>query len=136
MPNFAPYTGNTQPFKSDDEIIRALYLDIASELEAIFTYDAHVEATSNEYVKKVLKSIRDEEKVHVGELYTLINYVSQEQYDLEISLHNKGVNEVYDLLEECITLYNSKKIFELKENQILYDIQGNEYQSEKGDMFK
>lgn len=76
MPQFAPpYSGNVDRKITKDELIQALRIDIASELEAIYLYDAHVLATDDEVAKKVLADIRDEEKEHVGELIALMRYL-------------------------------------------------------------
>jgi len=57
-----------------EELIQAIRLNIAGELEAIFVYDAHVQATDDPVAKKWIADIRDEEKAHVGELMTLLRY--------------------------------------------------------------
>ena len=63
MPAFAnPFQGNVDRKLNKEELIQALRLDIAGELEAIYLYDAHVQATDIEIAKKVLADIRDEEK--------------------------------------------------------------------------
>ena len=73
MPSFAnPFQGNVPRKMSREELIQAVRLDIAGELEAIFLYDAHVQATDIELAKTVIGDIRDEEKAHVGELLTLL----------------------------------------------------------------
>lgn len=73
MPSFAnPFQGNVPKMMNQQELIQALRLDIAGELEAIFLYDAHSQATDNKLAKTVLDSIRDEEQNHVGELLTLL----------------------------------------------------------------
>lgn len=76
MPAFAdPFSGNIDKKISKEELIQAIRLDIAGELEAIFIYDSHVQATDDELAKKVLADIRDEEKAHVGELLTLLKHL-------------------------------------------------------------
>jgi len=76
MPAFInPFSGNVDKKINKDELIQAIRLDIASELEAIFVYDAHIQATDDQLAKKVLTDIRDEEKVHVGELLTLLKHL-------------------------------------------------------------
>lgn len=76
MPAFAdPFSGNINKQISKEELIQAVRLDIAGELEAIFLYDAHAQATDDELARKVLSDIRDEEKAHVGELLTLLKYL-------------------------------------------------------------
>jgi rubrerythrin len=49
---------------------------MAGELEAIIGYEAHVMATNDERVKKILHHIADEERKHVGELQQLLYVIS------------------------------------------------------------
>lgn len=52
MPNFAnPFQGNVNRKLTKEELIQAVRLDIAGELEAIYLYDAHVQATDDEVVR-------------------------------------------------------------------------------------
>ena len=63
MPSFAnPFNANVQRKVSKEELIQAIRLDIAGELEAIYLYDAHVMATDDAVAKAVLSDIRDEEE--------------------------------------------------------------------------
>ncbi len=97
MPNFAnPFQGNVNRKLSKGELIQAIRLDIAGELEAIFIYDAHVMATDDPVAKKVIADIRDEEKAHVGELMTLLRHLDPQEAAHFIS----GENEVKEMLEE------------------------------------
>jgi len=97
MPSFAnPFAGNVERKLTKEELIQAIRLDIAGELEAIYLYDAHVEATDNEIAKKVISDIRDEEKTHFGELVTLLRVLDPEEAELFIS----GEKEVKEMLEE------------------------------------
>ncbi len=69
---------------SNEEIMQAIRVDIAGELEAIIGYEAHAMATNDTRVKKVLQHIADEEKQHVGELQQLLyilNPSEQQQVD-------------------------------------------------------
>ena len=87
MPNFAnPFQGNVNRKLTKEELIQAVRLDIAGELEAIYLYDAHVQAISD---------IRDEEKAHVGELMTLLRYLDPAEAEHFIS----GEGEVKEMLE-------------------------------------
>ena len=96
MPNFAnPFSGNVERKITNAELIQALRLDIAGELEAIFLYDAHYLATDDLVAKKVLADIRDEEKAHVGELITLMRYLDAS----ETAFFLEGVKEVKEMLE-------------------------------------
>ena len=61
MPSFAnPFCGNVNRKMNKEELIQAIRLDIAGELEAIYLYDAHVQACDDKDAKDVLSDIRDE----------------------------------------------------------------------------
>ena len=95
MPAFAnPFQGNVERKLTKEELIQAVRLDIAGELEAIYIYDAHVQATDDVMAKKVISAIRDEEKVHVGELMTLLRVLDPK----ELELFNSGEVEVKEML--------------------------------------
>lgn len=97
MPAFAnPFQGNVDRKMNKEELIQAVRLDIAGELEAIYLYDAHVQATDNEAAKRVLADIRDEERAHVGELMTLLKTLDPREVDLLAS----GESEVKEMLED------------------------------------
>jgi rubrerythrin len=97
MPAFAnPFQGNVERKISKEELIQAVRLDIAGELEAIYLYDAHVQATDIEVAKKVLADIRDEEKAHIGELMTLLRVLDPTEAEAFLS----GENEVKEMLED------------------------------------
>ncbi|MCI1794261.1 MAG: hypothetical protein LKI55_09560 [Olsenella sp.] len=79
-----------------EELVQAIRADLSGELEAIYGYDAHVQATDNPVAKAVLSDIRDEERAHMGELLTLLKYLDPQegvQYD-------SGAREVEEMLEE------------------------------------
>lgn len=97
MPAFAnPFQGNVERKLTKEELIQAIRLDIASELEAIYLYDAHVQATDNQMAKKVIADIRDEEKAHVGELMTLLRTLDPTEADFFAS----GEAEVKEMLSD------------------------------------
>jgi uncharacterized protein len=89
-----PFVGNIPRKIGKEELIQALRADMAGELEAIMGYDAHVMAAEDERVKKVLSSIRDEEKQHIGELMSLIKMLDSK----EAEYFDKGAGEVSELL--------------------------------------
>jgi len=91
-----PFPGNVERKMSNAELMQALRHDIAGELEAIFLYDAHYHATDDPVAKAVLADIRDEEKVHVGELITLMRHLDSKEYDLFL----EGEEEVHEMLEK------------------------------------
>ncbi|MCI1209608.1 MAG: demethoxyubiquinone hydroxylase family protein [Treponema sp.] len=100
MPSFAdPFAGNVNRKMTKEELIQAVRLDIAGELEAIYLYDSHVQATDNEAAKAVISDIRDEEKAHVGELMTLLRTLDPKEADFFLS----GEGEVKELLEKLDT---------------------------------
>lgn len=97
MPAFAnPFQGNVERKLTKEELIQAIRLDIAGELEAIYLYDAHVQATDNEMAKQVIGDIRDEEKAHVGELMTLLKTLDPKESDFFAS----GEAEVKEMLAD------------------------------------
>ncbi|QHQ60770.1 ubiquinone biosynthesis protein COQ7 [Anaerocolumna sedimenticola] len=97
MPAFGnPFQGNVERKMSKEELIQAIRLDIAGELEAIYLYDAHVQATDEEIAKKVIADIRDEEKAHVGELMTLLKILDPTEAEMFVS----GETEVKEMLED------------------------------------
>ena len=97
MPSFAnPFSGNVDRKMTKEELIQAVRLNIAGELEAIYVYDAHVQATDDPRAKAVISDIRDEEKVHVGELFTLLRVLDPKEADRFL----EGQQEVNELLEE------------------------------------
>lgn len=96
MPDFAnPFQGNVNRKLTKEELIQAIRLDIAGELEAIFLYDAHVQAIDDPFAIKVISDIRDEEKAHVGELMTLLRILDPEEAEHFAS----GEEEVKEMLE-------------------------------------
>jgi len=67
---------------TERELTRAIRDAIIAEQGAIKQYEAVVDATDNEEVKKVLQSIADEEKVHTGELQKLLEDLLSDESDL------------------------------------------------------
>ena len=107
MPAFLnPYVGNIpdKPMTSS-ELVRALRLDLAGELEATATYNAHADACDDPVVKKVLESIANEERVHVGELQRLVQYLAGDEKDFLA----KGKKEVDDVAKTFESEDESKK---------------------------
>ncbi len=75
------------------ELINGIRLDIQKEQDAISTYMSQVHGTTNSRAKRVLKSIADEERIHVGELTKLLELLNDEEKYLE-----KGEGEVIETL--------------------------------------
>lgn len=97
MPSFAnPFAGNVDRKMSNAELMQALRLDIAGELEAIYLYESHILATDDPAAKAVLSDIRDEEKAHMGELITLMRYLDPTETEHFLS----GEGEVNEMLDD------------------------------------
>ncbi len=74
-----PFVANVPRQLSGEELAQAIRVDIAGELEAIIGYEAHIMATDDARVKKVLSHIADEERSHVGELQQLLYLLSPKE---------------------------------------------------------
>ncbi len=74
-----PFVANIPRQMSPEELVQALRVDMAGELEAIIGYESHAMATNDERVKKVLYHIADDERRHVGELQQLLFMLSPKE---------------------------------------------------------
>lgn len=73
MPEFInPFSGVVPRRMTKAELVRAIMLNIAAELEAVHLYTSHMDATDDEDAKKVLYDIALEELVHAGEFTSLL----------------------------------------------------------------
>ena len=83
MPDFFnPFSGTVPDRRlTKDELLRAIRLDIAGELEAIHGYLAHADATDNALARAVLTDIANEERVHAGELIRLLGILTNGEED-------------------------------------------------------
>lgn len=73
MPEFInPFSGVVPRRMTRAELVRAIMLNIAAELEAVHLYTSHMDATDDEDAKKVLYDIALEELVHAGEFTSLL----------------------------------------------------------------
>jgi rubrerythrin len=80
MPEFVnPFPGLVPRKMTKSELIRALRLNLAAELEAVHLYTAHAEATDDELARKVLLDIADEERTHAGEFLEMIRRLAPEE---------------------------------------------------------
>jgi rubrerythrin len=84
-----PFPGLKTPLSNED-MIRALRLDLSLEQDAISVYTAHAKNTDNIMVKTILRSIADEEKVHAGEILRVIEVLTGDEADFML----KGAHEV------------------------------------------
>ena len=75
-----PFSG-TVPERNltNEELVRAIRLNIAAEHEAIHLYMAHAEATDHPLAKEVLIDIANEERVHIGEFERLLEILTGDE---------------------------------------------------------
>jgi rubrerythrin len=81
MPEFVnPFSGMVPERKlTDEELIRAIRLNIAAEHEAVHLYMAHAQATDHPLAKRVLVDIANEEREHVGEFVRLLEILTGDE---------------------------------------------------------
>lgn len=77
------------------ETIEAIRQDIVGELEAVSQYERHAANTTNQKAKKVWSDIADEERVHTGELFTLLFELDP----VSAEMFMKGQQEAKELLK-------------------------------------
>ncbi len=88
-----PFVANVPRQMSTEELIQALRVDMAGELEAIIGYEAHALSTSDQRVKKVLYHIANEERRHVGQLQQLIYLLNPNEQQFIEQGHQSIVNQ-------------------------------------------
>ncbi len=94
MPEFVnPFTGLVPRKMTKQELIRALRLNMAAELEAVHLYMAHADATDDPVTRAVLIDVANEERVHAGEFLEAIRRLDPE----EQSFLDEGQGEVQAL---------------------------------------
>ncbi len=71
------------------ELVVAIRQAVIAEHDAVAQYTLQAEATDDPLVKKVLLDIADEERVHIGELTHLLEYLTED----EEALMKKGRDE-------------------------------------------
>ena len=84
-----PFPGLSKPLKEND-LIRAMRLDLAAEQDAVSLYSAHKDATDNVMVATMLQEVIDDERTHIGIFQTLINTLTEDEPELNL----KGAYEV------------------------------------------
>lgn len=98
MPEFInPFPGLVPRKMSRSELVRALRLALAAELEAVHLYLAQAEATDEPLAKTVLVDIANEERVHAGEFLELIKRLAPD----EQGFLDQGRDEVAELAESA-----------------------------------
>ncbi len=81
MPEFVnPFSGKVPDRKlTNEELVRAIRLNLAAEHEAVHLYMAHADATDHPLAKKVLIDIANEERVHAGEFERLLEILTGDE---------------------------------------------------------
>jgi rubrerythrin len=100
MPTFgSPFTGLANDRKlTDKELIRAIRFMVAAEFEATQMYMQLAESIDHKLAVKVLKSVADEERVHMGEFLKLLYELSPD----EEKFYDKGAKEVEEEIEKMM----------------------------------
>ena len=94
MPGIAdPFVALVPRTMTKQELVQAVRIEIAGEVEAQLLYEAHAAATDDEVACKVFS---DEEKEHMGELLALLQYLDSEEADHMA----EGVGEVEGMMKE------------------------------------
>lgn len=95
MPEFAtPFQGNVDRKISKEELIQAIRIDIAAELEAMFLYDSHANATDDPIAQEILRDIRDEEKLHLGQLIKLLEHLDPDGTTHFMEGYNEAIETI------------------------------------------
>jgi uncharacterized protein len=88
-----PFQGMVSRKMTREELARAIRIDLAAELDAINLYQAHIDATDDVEIKKVIADIRDEEKEHVAEfteLLKMLDPIQVQEFEM-IPAHIAGI---------------------------------------------
>lgn len=100
MPDFGnPFNGNNLQRNeklSLQEMTRALRFAIAAESEAVQLYEQLSDSSTNILFKKVLLSISEEEKVHIGELMKVLFELDSN----EKKKYEEGFREVENMIKK------------------------------------
>lgn len=96
MPEFLnPFSGVVPRKLTKEELIRAIRLNIAAEHEAVHLYMAHADATDDQFARKVLTDIANEEREHIGEFMELLRRLAPD----EAEYLDAGRREVVEMAE-------------------------------------
>lgn len=94
-----PYTGDLKDLNNRSELLQALEIELAGELEAIFIYRAHLERLSeNDWIYLVISDIMEEEKLHAEELQYCIERLQKEGR----KKRTQAIDEVQEFIEKAM----------------------------------
>lgn len=98
-----PYEGRIEQLSLNERdrtnLLKALEIELAGELEAIFIYQAHLEILDkNDWIYKVISDIMDEERLHAEELQYCIERLSSNGKEKR----NQAIDEVQGFITESL----------------------------------
>jgi rubrerythrin len=82
------------------ELARAIRQDVIAELDAVALYEAHIDATDDENAKRVITHIMNEEKEHIAEFMTLLEYLDPDQAALAVQATEHATRMIQGLPAE------------------------------------
>lgn len=79
MPQTNPFHSLVPRKMTDEELARAIRLDIEAELDAINLYQAHIDATDNQEAIRIIAHVMNEEKEHAALFWHLLQRLDPKQ---------------------------------------------------------
>lgn len=99
-----PYLGDIENLNDWDQLLQALEIELAGELEAIFIYRAHLEKLDkNSWIYLVISDIMEEEKLHAEELQYCIERLQSEGG----KKRNQAIDEVQGFIMDAMEMKGS-----------------------------
>jgi rubrerythrin len=80
----------TEKILNNEELTRAIRLSISAEQDAVSLYETIADSTNDLKVKEVMKSVANEEKVHIGEFQKILSVLDTN----ELNAIEEGKKEV------------------------------------------
>jgi hypothetical protein len=80
----------TEKVLNNEELTRAIRLSISAEQDAVSLYETIADSTNDLKVKEVMKSVANEEKVHIGEFQKILSVLDTN----ELNAIEEGKKEV------------------------------------------
>lgn len=88
---------------------RYIYENIVGEIDAINLYNKAIKEAEESYERAILESIRDEEKVHLGELFYLLSKTDPKQAKALTDGFKEVKEIVRDTKFECMRRHRNIK---------------------------
>lgn len=112
-------TEEAEAVKKETVVLNNLRSDVQDELSAVKNYDSHAdeaEAAGYDDIAKILRDIRDEEKVHIGELQSLL-IKHDKEYEESLEDGEEEVEE--ELTESVLDPVNKERCPEVFKNDVM-----------------